>query len=66
MFVGENLRGLMKHDGGRTLETMLSIFREFGYRSLEPHGLKALMHRMPQKRERLILVAFRGDVAEDA
>jgi DNA (cytosine-5)-methyltransferase 1 len=66
MVVGENVRGLLKHDGGRTLETMLSIFRELGYRPLEPHVLKALMHRVPQKRERLILVAFREEVADRA
>jgi DNA (cytosine-5)-methyltransferase 1 len=66
MVLGENVRGLLKHDGGRTLETMLSIFRELGYRPLVPHILKALHHRVPQKRERLILVAFRKDVADRA
>jgi DNA (cytosine-5)-methyltransferase 1 len=66
MVVGENVRGLLKHDSGRTLETMLSIFRELGYRPLQPHVLKALLHRVPQKRERLILVAFREDVADHA
>jgi DNA (cytosine-5)-methyltransferase 1 len=66
MVVAENVRGLLSHDGGRTLETMLSIFRELGYSSLEPQVLKAIHHRVPQKRERLILVAFRGDAAEHA
>ena len=45
---------------------MVCIFRELGYRPLEPYVLKALMHRVPQKRERLVLVAFRNDTAGEA
>lgn len=66
MIVGENVRGLLNHDGGRTLETMLAVLRELGYSPLEPRVLKAIHHRVPQKRERLILVAFRNDVAAHA
>ncbi len=66
MVVAENVRGLLNHDGGRTLETMLSVLRELGYSPLEPHVLKAIHHRVPQKRERLILVAFRNDIADEA
>jgi DNA (cytosine-5)-methyltransferase 1 len=66
MVVAENVRGLLCHDGGRTLETMLSVLRELGYSPLKPHVLKAIHHRVPQKRERLILVAFREDVAGSA
>lgn len=29
--VGENVRGLLQHDGGRTLETMLRVLDELGY-----------------------------------
>lgn len=63
MIVAENVRGLLKHENGRTLQTMLSVIREIGYEPIEPRVLKALHHRVPQKRERLILVAFRNDVA---
>ena len=65
MIVAENVRGLLSHDGGRTLETMLGVIRELGYSPLEPQVLKAIHHRVPQKRERLIIVAFRNDVAGD-
>ncbi|QTN34372.1 DNA (cytosine-5-)-methyltransferase [Akkermansiaceae bacterium] len=61
--VAENVRGLLRHDGGRTLETMLAVIRELGYSPLEPRVLKAIHHRVPQKRERLIIAAFRNDVA---
>lgn len=63
MIVAENVRGLLKHENGRTLETMLSVIRDLGYEPIEPRVLKALHHRVPQKRERLILVAFRKDLA---
>lgn len=63
MIVAENVRGLLKHENGRTLQTMLSVIKDLGYTPLEPRVLKALHHRVPQKRERLILVAFRNDLA---
>lgn len=66
MIVAENVRGLLRHDGGRTLETMLAVIRELGYSPLEPRVLKAIHHRVPQKRERLIITAFRNDVADHA
>lgn len=63
MLVAENVRGLLKHENGRTLQTMLSVIKDLGYTPIEPRVLKALHHRVPQKRERLILVAFRNDIA---
>ena len=59
--VGENVRGLLKHDGGRTLETMLNTLRELGY---TPHVevLRAQFLDVPQKRERLIILATRDDL----
>lgn len=66
MIIAENVRGLLRHDEGRTLRTMLGVIRELGYTHLEPRVLKAIHHRVPQKRERLIIAAFRNDVAEHA
>lgn len=60
--VGENVRGLLMHDKGHTLKTMLSIFDEIGYRMLPPKILKAIFHRVPQKRERLLIIGIRKDV----
>lgn len=59
--VGENVRGLLKHDRGRTLETMLNTLRELGY---TPHVevLRSQFFDVPQKRERLIILAIRDDL----
>lgn len=60
--VGENVRGLVRHDGGRTLDGMITILDELGYRIIPPKVLKAIFYHVPQKRERLFLVAIRKDV----
>jgi DNA (cytosine-5)-methyltransferase 1 len=63
--VGENVRGLLKHDKGRTIEGMKSILDEIGYKVLEPKVLKAIFYKVPQKRERLILIGVRKDIDVD-
>ncbi|MDI9334547.1 MAG: DNA (cytosine-5-)-methyltransferase [Cytophagales bacterium] len=57
--VGENVRGLLNHDNGKTLEGMVSVLDELGYDVLTPRVLKAVHHRVPQKRERLLIVGLR-------
>ncbi len=63
VFLAENVRGLAAHDGGRTLETIRNVIKELGYTLVEPRVLKAILYQVPQKRERLILVALRNDIA---
>lgn len=63
--VGENVRGLLNHDGGKTLEGMKSILEEIGYVPIDPRILKAIFYKVPQKRERLILVGVRKDIEVD-
>jgi DNA (cytosine-5)-methyltransferase 1 len=58
--IGENVRGLLKHDGGRTLARMKQILEELGYR-VEQHLVRAQFHDVPQKRERLLIIAVRDD-----
>jgi DNA (cytosine-5)-methyltransferase 1 len=60
--IGENVRGLLSHDKGRTLEGMISILDEIGYKVVPVQVLKAIHYRVPQKRERLVLVGVRKDV----
>lgn len=60
--IGENVRGLLSHDKGKTLAGMISILDEIGYRVVPVQVLKAIHYRVPQKRERLILVGIRKDV----
>lgn len=60
--IGENVRGLLSHDKGRTLQGMISILSDIGYRVVPVKVLKAINFKVPQKRERLILVAIRNDI----
>lgn len=64
VFMGENVRGLAAHDNGRTLEVIKNTIAELGYTLIEPRVLKALRYKVPQKRERLILIAIRNDYAD--
>ena len=63
--IAENVRGLLNHEEGKTLTGMIDILGELGYRVLPPRILKAIHYRVPQKRERLILVAIRDDIDID-
>lgn len=59
--VGENVRGLLSHDKGATLHSMVEILEGLGYDVLTPKVLKAAFHKVPQKRERLFLVGIKKD-----
>lgn len=60
--LGENVRGLLNHDKGRTLKGMISILEEIGYNVYPVQVLKAVNFNVPQKRERLILIGVRKDI----
>jgi len=60
--IGENVRGLLSNEKGKTLEGMVSILDEIGYNVVPVQVLKAINYRVPQKRERLILVGIRKDI----
>lgn len=64
VFMGENVKGLLSHDNGKTLQIIRSAIAELGYTLVEPRVLKAIMYQVPQKRERLILIAIRNDIAQ--
>ena len=64
VFLCENVKGLREHDNGRTLETITNVIEELGYSLIPPRVLKAVMFKVPQKRERLFLVAVRNDFAD--
>lgn len=63
--IGENVRGLLSHEKGKTLQGMISILDEIGYKVAPVQVLKAIHYRVPQKRERLILVGVRKDIDID-
>lgn len=60
--IGENVRGLLSHEKGKTLEGMISILDEIGYNVVPVKVLKAINYKVPQKRERLIMVGVRKDI----
>lgn len=59
--IGENVKGLLKHDDGKTLQTMLNALKELGYK-VKYKVLRAQYLDVPQKRERLIIIAIRKDL----
>jgi DNA (cytosine-5)-methyltransferase 1 len=62
VFLFENVRGLLTHDHGKTYRTMLQIFEDSGY-SIQKAVLNAWDYGVPQKRERLITIGIRQDLA---
>ena len=60
--LAENVRGLLPHDNGRTLETILYVMRKaLGYR-VGYKVLSAQFYDVAQKRERLFIVGLREDL----
>lgn len=63
-FVLENVRGLVNHDGGKTLEVILSTLKEIGY-SYKYAILNAKDYNVPQNRERWYCIGVRSDLGLD-
>ncbi len=61
-FFLENVKGLMIHDKGRTLQTILKTLDEVGYVVPEPEIVNAMYFDVPQHRERIYIVGFRKDL----
>lgn len=59
----ENVKGLRNHNGGKTLATILNVLRnDLGYFVPEPKIMNAKDFGVPQNRERIFIVGFRGDL----
>lgn len=59
-FVFENVVGILSMDKGRLFKTIQEEFQELGY-ELKYQVLNAVDFGVPQQRERVILVGFRGE-----
>lgn len=64
MFLAENVRGLLSHDQGRTLHTILETFKEVGY-TVVHKVLNAWDYNTPQKRERIFIIGIRNDLVSE-
>jgi DNA (cytosine-5)-methyltransferase 1 len=61
MLLLENVRNFEKHDNGNTLRTVKTTLEEIGY-TFFSKVLNASHFGVPQKRERIFMVAFRKDL----
>lgn len=61
MFLAENVRGLVSHDNGKTLEIMLDAFTNIGYK-VEYQVLNSWDYGVAQKRERIFLIGTKNDL----
>lgn len=57
----ENVKGLVNHDGGRTLQVILKILQDLGY-DVAWRVLNARNYGVPQNRERIYIVGLRFDI----
>lgn len=61
-FFLENVKGLLIHDKGRTIQTILKVLREdLNYYVPDPQIVNAMNFGVPQHRERVYIVGFRKD-----
>ncbi len=61
-FILENVKGLVNHDGGRTLKIILEELNKAGYK-VQHRVLNSLDYGVPQMRERIYFVGVRKDLA---
>ena len=61
----ENVKGLMNHDKGRTIQFMLKGLKTTGYDVVPPQIVNAANFGVAQNRERVYIIAFRKDLCVD-
>lgn len=65
-FFLENVKGLLIHDKGKTIQTILKVLREdLDYYVPDPQIVNAMNFGVPQHRERVYIVGFRKDMGVD-
>jgi DNA (cytosine-5)-methyltransferase 1 len=61
----ENVRGLLKHDEGRTFNVIKQVIEELGY-SFHFKIIRASDFNLPQHRPRLYIICFRKDIDDSS
>lgn len=63
IFFAENVKGLTTHDGGKTIETMINVFEDLGYK-VEWKVLNAWDYGVAEKRQRVVIIGIRKDLTD--
>lgn len=63
MFLAENVRGLVTHDGGKTIAKMIEVFTNIGYK-VQYKIMNAWHYGVGQKRERVAIVGIRNNLSD--
>jgi len=61
IFMGENVKGLLNHDNGKTLKVIVAVLKDLGYK-VAYKILRSQYLDVPQKRERLVILGVRNDL----
>ena len=61
VLLGENVKGLISHDKGRTLNTIIQTLCDIGY-TVDFEVLNSKYFGVPQNRERIFIIAIRDDL----
>src|SRR5699024_4392159 len=64
VIVAENVKGLVRHDKGKTLDTIVKTLNQIGYR-VDFEVLNSKYFGVPQNRERIFIVGVREDLVEN-
>ena len=64
MFLAENVKGLVSHDKGRTLQTIIEVLKSLGY-SIQYKILNAAYYGVGQKRERIVIIGIKNGLSID-
>lgn len=59
----ENVKGLISHDKGKTLDTIIQTLNDIGY-TVDFEVLNSKYFGVPQNRERIFIIAIRNDLIE--
>ncbi|MEV2661801.1 DNA (cytosine-5-)-methyltransferase [Paenibacillus larvae] len=60
----ENVKGLLSHDKGRTLDVMVQTLNDIGY-AVDFAVLNSKFYGVPQSRERVFIICYRDTEAEE-
>lgn len=63
-FLAENVKGLLNHEKGNTINTIISVFEELGYYVFNPILLNANNYDVAQKRERIFIFGVKNEFKE--